>query len=252
MNRTINRSGFLLFGSVVLGFVVLVSLGVWQVQRLAWKEALIARVEARLDADPVAPPAPDEWGRLDLAGVEYRPVRVSGRYLNDLEVHVVHTLIDPKGPVGGIGYMVLTPFVTSDGWIVYVNRGFVPRERKDSATRPEGQVEGTTAVVGLLRQPYEPAWFSPGDDPAANQWFSRDPAAFIAQGDLPDTPVAPYLIDVFAEPAPPGGLPQGGETLVRFTNNHLQYALTWFGLAAALVAVTIAYAARSGRPPRRN
>lgn len=230
-----------------VAFAILVSLGVWQVERLQWKEALIARVAAGMDAEPVAAPGPEEWPALDLGEAEYRPVTVSGRYLNDREAHVIFTLTAPKGPAGGLGYMVMTPFETDDGWIVYVNRGFTPRERKDPATRAEGLIEGETTVAGLLREAHMRPWFAPGDNPDANEWISRSPAAFAEAGDLPADTVAPYIIDAFADPALPGGLPQGGETLVSFPNSHLGYAVTWFGLALALLAVFAVFVRRALR-----
>jgi surfeit locus 1 family protein len=233
------------------GLAVLVSLGVWQLQRLAWKEALIARVESRLGASPVAAPGPAAWPELDLTEAEYQPVTVSGRFLNADEIHVVYTLTGPKGPAGGIGYLVMTPFETDGGWVVYVNRGFVPRDRKDPATRQAGEIEGVTTVVGLLRQPSARAWFTPADNPARNEWFSRDPTVFAAAKGLPAASVAPYVIDAKFDPGLPGGLPQGGETIVSFPNNHLQYAVTWFGLALALIGVFAASArSRLRTPPR--
>jgi surfeit locus 1 family protein len=228
-----------LFAAV--GIAILVSLGVWQLERLAWKEALISRVEAGLVAEPIAAPGPEAWPGLDLAAMEYQPVTVEGRYLNDREVHVVATLTQPKGPAGGIGYFVMTPFATDDGWTVYVNRGFVPREKKNAPTRSQGLIAGATAATGLLRAPSRRSWFTPGDSVSDNQWFSRDPAAFAAANGQPG-PIAPYIIDARFDPNLPGGLPQGGETIVTFSNNHLQYALTWFGLAAALAAVFGAFA----------
>lgn len=226
----------------LVGLAILVSLGVWQLQRLQWKEALIARVENRLGAAPLAAPGPSEWARLDLTDAEYQPVTVTGRFLNAEEIRVVYTLTDPKGPAGGIGYLVMTPFETDGGWMVYVNRGFVPRDRADPATRAEGQIDGVTTVVGLFRKPSGRSWFTPADDPARNAWFSRDPAVFAAAQALPSGTVAPYIVDANFDPGLPGGLPQGGETIVSFPNNHLQYAVTWFGLALALVGVFVAFA----------
>jgi surfeit locus 1 family protein len=225
-------------------FSVLVGLGIWQLERRAWKEALIARVELGLVAAPRPAFGPDTWPSLDLTGAEYQPVEVTGVFDHAREIHVVHTLADPKGPVGGLGYQVFTPVRTANGWWVYVNRGFVPRERKDPATRAEGQVAGETTVVGLLRAPHERSWFTPGDDIAGNAWFSRDPTLFAATAGLPVDAVAPYIIDAKVDPELPGGLPQGGETIVAFPNNHLQYALTWFGLAAVLVVVSATFVSR--------
>ncbi|HET7716704.1 MAG TPA: SURF1 family protein [Bauldia sp.] len=230
--------------ATAIGFAILLGLGIWQLDRLVWKQALIARVSAGLAADPVEAPGPAAWPSLDLAVAEYRPVEVSGVYDHAREIHVVYALNAPKGPLGGLGYQVFTPLRTDGGWWVYVNRGFVPSQRKDPATRSDGQIDGETTVVGLLRAPSHRSWFTPGDDPGRNEWFSRDPALFAAAAGLPTETVAPYLIDARFDPELPGGLPQGGETIVSFPNNHLQYALTWFGLAAVLAAVFLAFAAR--------
>ena len=237
--------------ATLVGVAILVSLGIWQIERLHWKEALIARVEAGLGAIPVPAPGPGEWATLDLAGAEYRRVTVSGRYRNADEIDVVYALTEPKGPAGGFGYLVMTPFEADEGLSVYVNRGFVPRERQDPATRAAGIIEGPTTVTGLLRKPAVRSWFSPADDPARNEWLSRDPAAYAAAEGLPTAAVAPYIIDARFDPALPGGLPQGGETIVAFSNNHLQYVVTWFGLAAALVGVFVAFAAARLRASRR-
>jgi surfeit locus 1 family protein len=227
--------------ATAIAFAILCGLGVWQVERLFWKEALVARVEAGLAADPVAAPGPDTWPTLDLRAREYTPLAVRGTYDHAREIHIVYTLVEPKGPLGGIGYQVFTPFRTDAGWWVYVNRGFVPSGRKDPATRAAGQIGGPIEVTGLLRVPSGRSWFTPGDDTAKNAWFSRDPALFAAASGIPADAVAPYIIDAVYDPDLPGGLPQGGETIIAFPNNHLQYAVTWFGLAAALAGVFIAF-----------
>jgi len=229
------------------GIAVLVSLGVWQLHRLAWKEALIARVASGVDAAPVPAPGPDAWRTLDLDAAEYRPVVVSGSFLNDEEIFANVTLTEPHGPLGGYGFFVMTPLDTDGGWIVYVNRGFVPRDRKAPATRADGMVGGEATVVGLLRVPRDRAWFMPGDDAAGNEWFSRDPRLYAAAQARDPATVAPYYIDARLDAALPGGLPQGGETIVSFPNNHLGYAITWFGLALVLAGVTGAFVWTRGR-----
>ncbi len=248
------RRGGLLWqtATALVALVILCGLGTWQVQRLHWKEALIARVNAGLTADPVPTPGPQAWPTLDVASQEYQPVTVSGRFDNSQEIHVVYTLTEPKGPIGGLGYFVITPFETDDGWIVYVNRGFVPAAKADPATRPQGQVEGETTVTGVLRQPGRRSWFMPADNAARNQWFSRDPALFAGAQGLPASGVAPYLIDERFDPARPGGLPQGGETVVIFPNNHLGYAITWYGLALSLALIFVPYLWRRLGERRRS
>jgi surfeit locus 1 family protein len=119
---------------------------------------------------------------------------------------------------------------------VLVNRGYVPQERRDPSTRPEGQVEGSVTVTGLLRASEPGGGFLRANDPADGRWYSRDVAA-IAEAEGVG-PVAPYFIDAGATPNP-RGLPVGGLTVVSFRNTHLAYALTWFALAALVVVLTI-------------
>jgi surfeit locus 1 family protein len=222
-------------------FALLVSLGLWQWQRLHWKEALIAQVDSRIHAVPIPAPGPSDWPSLDLAEADFTPVTVSGTFLTDKEALLYATLSEPKGPIGGVGWSVFVPLKTDQGWIVYVNRGFVPDERRDPATRAAGQPTGRVSVTGLLRRPERPMHLFGDGMSRDNEWFAREPALFArAAGFAADT-VAPYAIDADAT-ANPGGLPQGGETIIVFPNNHLQYVITWFGLALALVGVFVVYA----------
>jgi surfeit locus 1 family protein len=227
--------------AALVAFVILCGLGTWQVQRLHWKEALIARVSAGLKADPLPAPGPAAWPTYDVVAHEYQPVSITGRFDNSREIHVLYALTEPKGRFSGVGYFVITPLETADGWYVYVNRGFVPAAKADPVTRPEDQIEGETTVVGPLRQPGDRSWYMPADNAAKNVWISRDPKLFAAAQGLPKARVAPYLIDARFDPALPGGLPQGGETIVNFPNNHLGYLLTWYGLAIALAMVYVPY-----------
>ncbi|MBD3833443.1 MAG: SURF1 family protein [Brevundimonas sp.] len=197
------------------------ALGVWQVQRLAWKQELIRQVDARIHAAPVAAPAPDQT--ITRQADQYRRVVVSGRFDHQKEALV--KAVTDLGP----GYWVMTPLVTDRGFTVLINRGFVPSERQKPANRAAAQVEGETTVVGLLRLTEPDGGFLRANDPAGDRWFSRDVAG-IAKARGLSSPVAPYFIDADATPNP-GGWPRGGLTVVRFANSHLIYALTWFGLA---------------------
>jgi surfeit locus 1 family protein len=218
---------------------ILLSLGFWQLERLAWKEALIARVEARTKA-PVAPLPPEsEWSRLTPENDEYRRVSVSGRFHHDKEAFIYTIVSDKPEGFSGPGYWVMTPLELASGAFVIVNRGFVPFDRKNPDTRREGQLAGAATVTGLLRMPEEGSYFLPANDPGKDAWYRRDPAGIAKARGLARS--APFTIDADATPNP-GGLPQGGETRVVFTNNHLQYAVTWFGIALALVGVFAAFA----------
>lgn len=231
---------------------ILIALGTWQLQRLDWKRDLIQSVETRLDRQPVA------YGlvrdrQASGEGMTYMPVTISGTYLHDQERHVFGTY------EGEPGWNVFTPLqVTAPGTAVaarhiWVNRGFVPDRLKDPASRAAGQVEGTVTVTGLFRMPEEPAgvagMVSAPADPGANQWYVRDPRLFgevaIVNEDgettgtmLSEDADTGYYIDSFGAENP-ADWPRGGTTRVTFTNRHLEYAWTWFGLAGALLAVYI-------------
>ena len=138
------------------------------------------------------------------------------------------------------------------GWIVWINRGFVPTAQKLPSSRASGLVEGETSVSGLLRRPRERSWYEPGDRPAGNEWFSRSPPTWSPYFPLPTQEVAPYLIDISYDPNLAGGLPQGGETIVQFPDSHLGYAITWFGLAAALAVIFALFAWRRVRGAGAN
>jgi len=212
----------LILGAVVFAvlFAGFSALGVWQVQRLAWKQELIRQVDARIHAAPIAAPPP---GQVTRQADQYRRVVVSGRFDHSREALV--KAVTDLGP----GYWVLTPLETDRGFTVLINRGFVPSERQKPADRAAGQVGGLTTVVGLLRLTEPDGGFLRANDPTGDRWFSRDVAG-IAKARGLQGPVAAYFIDADATPNP-GGSPRGGLTVVRFANSHLIYALTWFGLA---------------------
>nr|WP_245004091.1 SURF1 family protein [Bradyrhizobium liaoningense] len=206
-------------------FALLIALGVWQIERRAWKLALIDRVEQRVHA-PVQPaPAPAAWPTITAANDEYRHVSVTGRFLHDRE-----TLVQAVTEEGG-GYWVLTPLQRGDGTLVLVNRGFVPTERRDATTRQAGNPEGQVEITGLLRITEPKGGFLRNNVPQHNRWYSRDVDAIAAARGLHE--VAPFFVDADAGSQSASG-PIGGLTVIRFPNNHLIYALTWFALAFML------------------
>jgi surfeit locus 1 family protein len=215
----------------VSALAVLIGLGTWQLERKAWKEALIATVNARLAAPPRELPRPDEWLHLKPADAEYRRVTFRADFRHDQEALVQATKSAFRDDVSGIGYWVFTPAQVS-GKQVLVNRGFVPESRRYPATRPEGQVQ-RTEITGVLRWPEPRGWFTPADEPARNVFYARDPVSIArAQG----LDAAPFYIEQEA-PVPPGGLPHPSALRVRLPNDHLQYAITWYSLAAVLIGV---------------
>ena len=221
-------------------FAVLVSLGSWQLRRLAWKEDLIARANARPNEAVQPLPAASDWASFDVPEGEYRPFTLTGHFLHGKEALVFTSLPDPKGQFGGPGFWVVTPFVLSEGGTAFVNRGFVPQGRQLPKDRRESLSDEPTVVVGLLRPSETRGTFTPADRPDENVFYARNVSDLAAAKGISE-PVAPFTIDLMASEIPPGGLPQAGETRMSFTNNHLQYAITWYGLAAVLLAVFAAY-----------
>ncbi len=224
------RSHLPLRAFLLLSAAVFIALGTWQVQRLFWKLDLIARVDARVHAAAVSPPPTAEWAQLRADDIEYRHVRVAGSYDHGRETLV--QAVTERGP----GFWVLTPLELADGSTVIVNRGFVPPERRDPSSRPEGQIVGETEIAGLLRISEPDGAFLRTNDPEAGAWYSRDVAAIGAAKGIAD--LAPYFIDADAA-ANPGGMPVGGLTVIRFRNSHLVYAITWFTLAIMAIAAAV-------------
>lgn len=220
------------------GIAVFLALGVWQVERRAWKLDLIDKVDRRIHAAPQAIPGPQQWPAVNARDDAYRHVRVRGRFIAHKD-----TLVKAVTALGG-GFWVLTPLRTADGAIVLVNRGFVPADRRDDVGPPPGEVE----VSGLLRVSEPGGAFLRSNDPAADRWFSRDVQAIASTREL--SHVAPFFIDADAS-VEERGEPVGGLTVVSFPNNHLVYALTWFGLAAMLAGWTV-YLAREEWRSRKN
>ena len=240
------RSWLGLLVPALLAFAILIGLGTWQLERKAWKEGLIATLTERLAAPPSAlPPAP-AWPSLDGPSDEYRRVAFSGTFEHAKEALIYGAASAFRPDISGAGYWVFTPARLA-GAIVMVNRGFVPQDRKEAASRAQGQIAGAVEIVGVMRWPDARSWFSPHDDPAHNLWFARDPKSIADAKGL--GAVAPFYIEQ-ESPVPPGGLPQPGKLVVNLRNAHLQYAITWYGLALALVVIFAVYAFNSCRAVR--
>jgi surfeit locus 1 family protein len=228
----------------LLGVAILVGLGTWQLQRKAWKEALIATLERRFAAAPMPLPPAQEWPGLKSGEMEFRRVRFTATFLHDREALVYAGASALRSDASGPGYWVFTPAQLDHHALVMVDRGFVPEGRQDPARRSEGRVAGPLEIVGVLRWPERPGWFSPSPDVTHNLWFVRDPAAIAAAKDL--GAVAPFYIEQ-ESPRPPGGLPSPAKLKINLPNNHAQYMITWYGLAAALAAVFTVFALTQGR-----
>ena len=215
---------------MLAGLALLIGLGVWQLKRLEWKQGLIAQIEARTKGPPIT-----LEDAVALAGEgrdpSYYRVRVDGRFHHAKERYLYAV------SEGRVGWHVITPLETEDGDIVLVDRGFVPDELKDPSARALGQVENAVTVTGIVRAPETQAVFTPDNEPKVNRWFWRDLAG-MARSMFPagTIDVAPFFLEADKSKVP-GFWPEGGQTRLEIPNNHLQYAITWFLLAAGLLIV---------------
>jgi surfeit locus 1 family protein len=217
--------------ATLLGLALLIGLGVWQLQRLEWKEGIISRIEARTERKPMSLQQAIALTR-EGGNTAYYPVRAEGRFHHSRERYLYTLSLE-----GEPGWHVITPLETVDGIFVLVDRGFVPDALRDPSSRRLGQIEEVVTVTGLVRTPEEQSVFIPDNDDKANQWFSRDLPA-MARSMFPGgtVQVAPFFLEAGASDVP-GGWPEGGQTRLKLDNNHLQYAITWFGLALCLVVI---------------
>ncbi|MDP6390227.1 MAG: SURF1 family protein [Alphaproteobacteria bacterium] len=210
--------------------IALLALGTWQVERLGWKQELIDRLQARSAGPAVDLPV----GIDNAAEWEFRNVRLKGRYLHDKELYLLG-----RSRSGEAGVHVLTPLVR-DGrrGVVLVDRGWVPPKHKDPATRAKGQIAGTVAVEGLVRIAKPPGFFTPDNDPGKNLWFFFDPVPMAAAAGLGSLP-AYYVLS--NDDKLPGGLPKGRQWRLDIRNDHLEYAITWYSFAVALLVIYVVY-----------
>lgn len=216
--------------ATAVSLAILIGLGTWQLDRLAWKEGLIAQIEARAFGEPGDIPPEVAWGDFSKDEQEYRRVRVTGAFDHADEV-AVHGLLAGRTRGQPLqGFYLLTPLRLETGATLVVNRGFVPTPLRDDAARPDGAV----TLEGLVRASEDQTPFVPDNDSDADDWFTRDIAA-IAQAKGFER-VAPFYVDAVLDENG-AEWPRGGATVLEPANNHLQYAATWFGLAAVLSVV---------------
>lgn len=242
--QTSKKSNKWLWLALILGgiaLIVLLSLGTWQVQRLAWKEALLATIQERTRQSPVA--IGEVIDRLKSGkDIEYVPVTAAGNFDHENEQHFFAT------HNGNSGFYVYTPLYMSEAQVVFVNRGFVPYDRKTPSSRPDSLVAGTQTVTGLARSApgSRAGWVVPDNDIAKNVFHWKDLTAMRDRAGLTVDQVVPMFIDQ-NDNADGKTLPVGGVTMINLPNNHLQYAITWYGLALTLIGVLGYYVLRNRR-----
>jgi surfeit locus 1 family protein len=220
-------------------FLFSLSLGVWQMERRAWKRDILDRIATNQAAAPLTL---DELLKGDPLRFEYGRVRVSGSFLHDREFYLAARSLKNK-----VGMQVVTPLRTDDGIIVLFDRGWIPSEKKDPAKRAEGQLSGRVELIGIVRRNQIKRQFAPDNDPAKNFWFHVDvPLMRQMAGGTADPVLDEFFLEADATPNP-GGVPIGGQTRLDIPNDHLQYAITWFLIALAGAGVYLAYHWENGR-----
>jgi surfeit locus 1 family protein len=233
------RRGLLIPSIATLAMLaVFIGLGTWQIERKAWKEGLIDMLTRRLEAQPAELPGPADWGGLDAGNAEFRRVRLNVQFPKMADALVYTSGSQIRDDVKGQGFFVFSPAKLASGATIVINRGFTPDKNYPPA---EGSTQGIPQeIVGVLRWPELPSWFTPGRD-SAGSWYLRDHLA-MAQAQGWGT-VAPFYIEM-EDPVPPGGVPHPSVLKVLLRNEHLQYAITWFGLAAVTVIMFAIWARR--------
>ena len=219
--------------------ITLVTLGVWQIERRTLKHALIEKVEAGLTAAPNTLPAQALWANMPAHEIDYQKVAVHGSFLHEREAYLYMLYVAEEGREPTPGYAVITPLLLEEGGILLVNRGYVPTSKLDPASRAQAQITGPVTITGLLRTPEKRSWFSPDDQPAKKLFYTRDLTAISTALNLQTLgkgAIAPFILEADAT-ANQGGWPKGGQTIIQFTDNHLQYALTWFSLALGVLVL---------------
>jgi surfeit locus 1 family protein len=232
--------------ATLIGLAILLALGTWQLQRLAWKEGLIAAIETRMKAAPVPLSAVEEKFKT-LGDVDYLPVALAGTVLNEHEQYFLST------HDGQSGWNIYAPLQLADGRALMLNRGFVPYDLRDPAKRPGSQPEGVQTLNGLARNPLnaKPSSIVPDNDSKSNIWYWKDLGGMAVNAGVGTDMLLPFFIDDWSEQKP-STLPVTRTTIVSLPNNHLQYAFTWYGLAAALAGVWAALVRRRASSPPSN
>ena len=242
------RSGLLVPVLIVLAaFVGLIGLGSWQLDRKAWKEALIESIEHRLSADPVSIPSRADWPALTAEADEFRRVILLATFEPQAEALVYTASSASRSDVSGPGYWVFAPAKLPDGATIVVNRGFVPEGQQDPAERRP--LAGPVSMIGVMRWPEPRGWFTPKHDPAHNLWFVREHRSMAEAKGWGE--VAPFFVELETASSY-RSLPKPGRLTVNLRNDHLHYALTWYGLAAVLaIAFAFWVKSRSGSSEAR-
>lgn len=252
MNRTVRKprvAGFALF--TLLLTAVFVGLGIWQLQRRTAKHELITALTERIAAAPVALPAPAQWAALNPARDEFRRVSFSATYVPLPDAMVYSSGSAVRKDASGPGTWAFLPARLPSGKMVVIDAGFVENTMQDRGVEDRAVkklVTGQPVVLtGYLRFPEAPGWLTPAENREKRLWFVRDHLAIASA--LGWGTVAPFYVDL-EQPVPENGVPRPGPLDVHLKDDHLQYAITWFTLAGALLIAFAVWA--RGRQDRTH
>lgn len=217
--------------------LTLIGLGSWQLQRLQWKNDLISSFEARSAADAIAIPA----ANAELDDLEFSSLALDGVFQHDKE-----TLLTGRTYEGNAGFHVVTPLLLDDGRIILINRGWVSEDYRDPAKRVFSRIDGKTSVVGILRRPGVKGYFVPENEPENGFWFTLVPRQINQHLGLGKTAINQFYADALRT-SDVVTLPIAAKTKLNLRNAHLSYAITWYGIALALIGVYLAFHYQAGR-----
>ena len=211
-------------------FGTCMALGTWQVQRLEWKEGLIAEIAAANESAPLTalPQTAEELEKL-----QFHKVTLSGTWVADTEFHIT-----PRYYRDQYGYHLIAPMKLADGRTLLVNRGWISAKKKEADSRPETRVKGKATITGLVRTGAERSYFTPPSQPEKNLWFGRDIEQMANHASLKN-PV-PAMVDRIGEQKA-DQLPIPSDGTIRLRNDHLSYILTWYGIALGILVIFLVY-----------
>jgi surfeit locus 1 family protein len=211
-------------------FGTCMALGTWQVQRLEWKQGLIAEIAAANESAPLTalPQTAEELEKL-----QFHKVTLSGTWVADTEFHIT-----PRYYRDQFGYHLVTPLKLAAGHSVLVNRGWIPAKKKEADTRPETRLKGKATITGLVRTGAERSYFTPPSQPEKNLWFGRDIEQMATHASLKNT--IPAMLDLIGEQKAEQ-LPIPSDGTIRLRNDHVSYILTWYGIGLGILVIFLVY-----------
>ena len=207
----------------ILTFAILISFGTWQVKRLFWKETLIQNYLTQSQSNPITDPAELEKSSIN----EFKSIGILGRFMHSNEIYITGKTYE-----GNAGFHVITPFIMENNKIVLINRGWVPREKKDPISRIESKYTGSVKLIGIVTPGFKKGFFSPKNDLSKNVWLYVD---YTEMSSAVGMELQKFVID--AKENGKGGFPIGSQTRIDIPNDHLQYAVTWYLLGLTLLLV---------------